>query len=79
MNAMTIRTFDRLACGLILAVFTFSACVAFINWDWFPVKGEWGEIAHIPPTFLNYFALLSPPVVLLVYLLIRRIWLKQPF
>ncbi len=76
---MTIRTFDRMACVILLAVFALSAWIALTGWEWFPVKGDWGEIAHIPPTMLNYFALLSPWITLLAYLLIRRVWLKHPF
>lgn len=78
-HRMSLKTFDRIACALLLFVFVFSAYVAVFTWEWFPVEGDWGEIAHIPPTPLSYFALLSPWVLLLGCLLIRRVWLKAPF
>jgi len=78
-DAMTVRTFDRAAIAVILADVFLSVLVALSSWEWFPVPGNWGEIAHIPRTPLNYFALLSPWVILLAYLLTRRIWLKKPF
>jgi len=76
---MKIRTYDRLGSALIAAVFAFSGWVAVTGWEWFPVKDDWSEIAHIPPNLPNYLALLSPWLVLLAYLIIRRVLLKRPF
>lgn len=74
---MTIVTFDRIGSLLLALVFGFSLGVAVSSWEWFPTKGDWGDIAHIPPTLLNYIALLLPWFVLLVFLLIRRFKFQQ--
>jgi TRAP-type C4-dicarboxylate transport system permease small subunit len=70
---MKIGTFDFIGSLLLILVFGFSLGVAVSSWEWFPTKGDWGDIAHIPPTLLNYIALLLPWFVLLVFLLIRRL------
>jgi len=68
---VTLSDFDRLG-GVVLAfVFGFSVGVALADWEWFPTE-EWGDIAHIPPSPLNYAALLLPWVSLLAFLLLRR-------
>ena len=74
---MKIRTFDFVGSLLLALVFGFSLGVAVISWEWFPTKGDWGDIAQIPPTLLNYIALLLPWSALLVFLLIRRLKSKQ--
>lgn len=74
---MHLKTFDKLA-GLILAfVWGFAAGVAVATWDWFPIRGTWGRIAQIPANGLNYFALLTPWILLLAYLLLRRFCYKH--
>jgi len=68
---VSVANFDR-AGGLLLAfTFGFSAGVALADWSWFP-SGDWGDVAHIPATPLNYVALLLPWVLLLIFLLLRR-------
>lgn len=74
---MKIGTFDFIGSLLLVLIFGFSLGVAVSSWEWFPTKGDWGDIAHIPPTVLNYIALLLPWFVLLVLLLIRRLKFQQ--
>lgn len=74
---MKIGTFDFVGSLLLVLIFGFSLGVAVSSWEWFPTKGDWGDIAHIPPTLLNYIALLLPWSALLVFLLIRRLKSKQ--
>jgi TRAP-type C4-dicarboxylate transport system permease small subunit len=64
--------FDRIGSILLALVFGFSLGVAASSWEWFPNKDDWSDIAHIPPTLLNYIALLLPWSALLVFLLVRR-------
>jgi hypothetical protein len=73
------ETFDRVS-GLVISFsFGFSLGVALSSWEWFPTEGDWGHIASIPPGSLNYAALVLPWLVLLGYLLARRLVLKRPF
>jgi TRAP-type C4-dicarboxylate transport system permease small subunit len=74
---VTIGTFDWIGSLLLALAFGFSLGVAASSWEWFPTKGDWGDIAHIPPTLINYTALLLPWFVLLVFLLVRRLGFKQ--
>jgi len=74
---MKIGTFDFVGSLLLVLIFGFSLGVAASSWEWFPTKGDWGDIAHIPPTLLNYIALLLPWSALLVFLLIRRLKSKR--
>jgi TRAP-type C4-dicarboxylate transport system permease small subunit len=76
---MKIETYDRLSGVVILISFGFSIIVAVTSWKWFPTEGDWGHIAEIPPNRLNYTALLLPWIVLLLYLLTRRLYFKNPF
>jgi hypothetical protein len=72
---MTVTRFDQLG-GLLLALACgFSAGVAAADWEWFPTE-DWGDIAHVLPTGLNYVALLLPWVALLVFVGTRR-YLKR--
>jgi TRAP-type C4-dicarboxylate transport system permease small subunit len=74
---MKIGTFDFVGSLLLVLVFGFSLGVAVSSWEWFPTKGNWGDIAHIPPTLVNYISLLLPWSVLLVFLIIRRLRFEQ--
>jgi uncharacterized membrane protein YphA (DoxX/SURF4 family) len=74
---MRIGTFDRIAAAAIIVSTVFSIIVAITSWEWFPTPGDWGDIAHIPNTMLNYTALLLPPMTVLLYLLIRRLYFKK--
>jgi len=76
---MRIETFDNLSGAVLAFVFGFSSGVAVASWNWFPKEGEWGEMAEIPPGFLNYFSLLAPWILLLLYLLLRRLYFKRAF
>ena len=68
---MTLANFDRMGGLLVACLFGFSAGVALADWNWFPTA-DWGDIAEIPPTPLNYAALLLPWISLLVFLVLRR-------
>lgn len=70
---MTLSRFDRLGGVVLTFVFGFSTGVAVSGWEWFPTD-VWNDIATIPPTGLNYTALLLPWVSLLLFLLVRRRW-----
>jgi len=70
---VTRRDFDRLGGILLAFVFGFSVGVALADWEGFPTE-EWSDIAHIPPTPLNYAALLLLWLSLLIFLLLRRRW-----
>ncbi len=72
MKRISIDTFDKLSLLLIGFVFGFSFGVALSEWHWFPVEDEWTRMANIPQTKLNYVALLSPGVALLMLLWLRR-------
>jgi len=74
-----IETLDKLALAGICFSLGFSSGVALASWNWFPVEGDWGHIAEIPPVFLNYTALLLPWMVALIYLLARRLYFREPF
>jgi len=74
---MTIGKFDRIGSLLLALAVGFSIGVAVSSWEWFPTKGDWGDIAHIPPTVINYIALLLPWCLMLVYLLIRRLGFQR--
>ena len=63
---------------IIVLSFTYTLAVAITQWDWFPRKEDWGHIADIPPGLTNYTALLLPWTVMLIYLLTRRIYFRQP-
>jgi len=76
---MKIETWDKLAATVIIISLFFSVIVAMTSWNWFPTPGDWGDIAHIPNTMMNYLALLLPPVIILLYLLIRRLYFKKHF
>lgn len=71
-----LAAFDRVGGALLCFVFVVSAGIALAQWDWFPT-GEGGDIARVPPTPLNYAALLLPWVSLLVFLLVRRHWFAR--
>jgi len=75
---MSQKTLDRLFILLLIVSCLFTISVAATQWRWFPTEGDWGYIAEIPPTVVNYIALLLPWVIALIYLLIRRIILKHP-
>jgi len=74
---MTIGTFDRIGSLLLALAVGFSIGVAASSWEWFPTPGDWGNIAHIPPTLINYIALLLPWCLILVYLLTRRLGFQR--
>ena len=78
-HPMKVKTFDKLACVVILLSFAYSGVVAITQWDWFSRKDDWGHIADIPPDLINYIALLLPLTSLLFYLLVRRLYFKEPF
>jgi hypothetical protein len=68
---MNVGTFDKIAGAAIIASIGFTVFAA-TSWNWFPTPGEWGDIARIPKSIMNYMALLLPPAITLLYLLIRR-------
>ena len=68
---MKIGTFDKIGIIVIGGSFGFTVFAA-MSWNWFPTPGDWGDIARIPKSIVNYLALLLPPVVTLLFLLIRR-------
>jgi hypothetical protein len=76
---MRVKTFDKLSGILIVLSCAYTFVVAITQWDWFPNKDDWGHIADIPPNLINYIALLLPWTILLIYLLARRLYFKQPF
>jgi hypothetical protein len=76
---MKVKTFDKLSAILIILSCAYTVVVAVARWDWFPNKNDWGRIANIPPTMIDYIALLLPWTLLLIYLLTRRLYFKQPF
>ena len=76
---MSVKTFDKLSAILIILSCAYTFVVAITQWDWFPNKDDWGHIADIPPDLTNYIALLLPWTILLIYLLARRLYFKQPF
>jgi hypothetical protein len=76
---MRVKTFDKLSAILIVLSCAYTFVVAITQWDWFPNKDDWGHIADIPPNLINYIALLLPWTILLICLLTRRLYFKQPF
>lgn len=74
---MRIEIFDKIAAVAITIGLIFSIIIAITSWDWFPTPGDWGDIAHIPKRMINYVALLLPPTIVLLYLLIRRWYFKK--
>lgn len=64
-------SFDKIGIVAIIMSIGYSVFAA-ASWEWFPTPGDWGDIAHIPPSTRNYLALLLPPVTILIYLVIRR-------
>lgn len=76
---MKLETFDKTAVVAIILSIVFSLVIAITSWNWFPTPGDWGEIAHIPNSVINYIALLLPQVGILTYLLVRRLYLKKEF
>ena len=74
---MRIETYDKMSGILILIALIFSIIVAATSWKWFPIEGDWGHIADIPPNTLNYIALLLPWVLILLYLLTRRLYFER--
>jgi len=76
---MGMKIFDKIASAAITGSAIFSMVVALTSWDWFPIPGQWGDIAHIPNTIINHVALLLPPVTVLLYLIVRRFIFKRPF
>jgi hypothetical protein len=73
---MNLTTYDRVSAFVLAGVFGFSTGVAVTSWDWFPTD-DWGDIASIPPTFVNYVALILPWLTLLAYLVIRRCGIRS--
>jgi hypothetical protein len=45
--------------------------------DVIPDPLEWGDIARTPKSIENYVALLLPPILIFIYLLIRRRYFKR--
>ena len=76
---MNVNTFDKVSAITISLSVVFSTVVAITSWNWFPTPGDWGEIAHIPNNIINYIALLLPPIIILSYLLVRRLYFKSEF
>ena len=75
---MRVQTFDKLSGAALSFTFGFSFGVAVASWKWFPTEGDWGHIAEIPKNALNYIALLLPLILLLLYLVLRRVYFKRP-
>jgi hypothetical protein len=76
---MRVQTFDKLSVVVLSFTFGFAFGVALASWNWFPTEGDWGHIAEVPRNALNYTALLLPWILLLTYLLLRRVYFKRPF
>ena len=76
---MKVETFDKLAGASILLSLLFTGYVGITSWNWFPTPGDWGDIAQIPKSITNYIALLLPPVTILTYLFVRRLYFKREF
>jgi hypothetical protein len=76
---MRVEIFDKMSATVIIISVIFSIIVAITSWNWFPTPGEWGDIAHIPESTINYIALLLPPTIVLLYLLTRRWYFKKQF
>lgn len=70
---MDIKRYDRISAVVLLVATIACAAIAITLWDWFPTPGNWNDIAHIPRTVVSCTALLLPPVLLLAYLLVRRV------
>lgn len=68
---MRTETIDRLGIAALVLSVAYTGFAA-MSWNWFPTPGDWGDIARIPKSMKNYVALLLPPVVTLVYLIVRR-------
>lgn len=68
---MQVGTFDKIA-GAVITLSIGYTIFAATSWEWFPTPGDWGDIARIPKSTGNYVALLLPPVLTLVYLVVRR-------
>ncbi len=76
---MRVQTFGKLSGVVLSFTFGFSFGVAVASWNWFPTEGDWGRIAEIPQDVLNYISLLAPFILLLLYLVLRRVYFKRPF
>jgi hypothetical protein len=76
---MRVESFDKLSSVVLSFTFGFSFGVAVASWNWFPIEGDWDQIAEIPNNALNYIALLLPLILLLLYLLLRRVYFKRLF
>lgn len=69
---MKVTGFDRLGQVSLLATTLFTIYMAVTQWRWGVGDPEWDDIASVPRTLGNYWALLGPFVVLLVWSLGRR-------
>ena len=76
---MKVESFDKIAKTAIIISAIFSIIVVLTSWNWFPTPGDWGDIAHIPKSIINYMALLLPPSIALLCLLTRRLYFKKQF
>ena len=65
------NSLDKIFGAAIIVSIGYSVFAA-TSWDWFPTPGDWGDIARIPPITGNYLAMLIPPVMVLIYLVVRR-------
>lgn len=73
MTEFNLNRFDKIGLLVIGLTVGFSIGVAVASWNWFPDEPwYYNPIAIIPQTALSCFALLSPFIVVLVFLLIRR-------
>jgi hypothetical protein len=75
-NNMQVGTFDRIAGATIFISIGYTLFAA-TSWDWFPTPGDWGHIARIPKGTKNYIALLLPPSITLLYLIVRRRYFER--
>ena len=78
-SSLHVKTFDKLAAATFCLSVGFSVGVGLASWRWFPIEGDWGHIADIPPNYLSDTALLLPWVVALFYFLVRRFVFRQRF
>lgn len=72
------RCFDRVFLSSLLVTTCFTFFKAATDWQWSSDDPAWDHIATVPRTWGNYWALLGPFVVLLVWSVSRRFLFGPP-